>query len=619
MPKQQKKADKHETGYDKYINWKIFVIPVTLFFAILLMPTGKAIRDVGTEYSMGPKTVIRFLAKELFDTKPSDLQQWQLLTVQVMEKNMRTAALDRDRFLNRDDKWLKRNKVAFDKKNLERAKEFVGGLGDKEYRSLLERAADERMIKLDYSDLKEDDIKTADDGIWKLKVALAMLVFTVLCFLTACIPLPAVAFCIGLIVVLTGIVSREEVAAMYWSDSVWFIMGSLMFATAFVKTGVDKRITMLLFKRLAVPSVGAITFIILLVVGPASSFISDHALAAIFLPVAIMLFQGSRKPDGTPDMELAKMLIITVGMAANIGGLGSPSGGARNVIMLTYLKDMFGIDISYVQWITYGMPFVLIMIPVTWIVIKLVFKPTVKDLTPSMELLKSETDDMGRWNYTQIVTVLVFLLTLWFWMTEQTFFEKGWYPVRLGVGVIAIAAGIAYVLTGVVNWRDYHEKVDWGVIWLYAGAILFGKILDESGGAYLIARTMVAGLSQIGMDSGLGLIGCAGLLTGGITQLMADGPAAAAVGPVTLNMAGMVHPGTVMLPFMAMATAGASSFAYCLIIGTPPNAIIYASGYLEPKDFLRAGVPLWFAAQIILLLLVAFYWLPRGFGNLPGF
>jgi len=619
MPKQQKKAAKQATGYDKYINWKIFIIPVALFFAVLLMPVGSAIRDVGTEYSMGPKAVNRFLAKEMFASKTSDLEQWQVLTVQIMEKNMRTAALDRDRFLKRDDKWLKKNKIAFDKKNLERSMAYVGGLGDKEYRSLMERAADERMVKLSYADLEGDDVKTADAGIWKLRVALAMLAFTVLCFLTACIPLPAVAFCIGLIVVYTGIVTREEVAAMYWSDSVWFIMGSLMFATAFVKTGVDKRITMMLFKRLAVPSVGAITFIIILVVGPASSFISDHALAAIFLPVAIMLFQGSRKPDGSADMELAKMLIITVAMAANIGGFGSPSGGARNVIMITYLKDMFGVDISYFQWVTYGMPFVLVMIPITWFTIKLVFRPTVKDLSPSMALLKSETDNMGRWSYSQIVTIGVFLLTLWFWMTEQTFFELGWYPVRLGVGVIAISAGVAYILTGVVNWRDYHEKVDWGVIWLYAGAILFGKLLDESGGAYLIARTMVSGLAHLGLDSGLGLIASAGLLTGGITQLMADGPAAAAVGPVTLNMAGMVHPGTVMLPFMAMATAAASSFAYCLIIGTPPNAIVYASGYLEPKDFLRAGIPLWIIAQILLILMVALMWLPRGFGSLPGF
>ena len=108
-------------------------------------------------------------------------------------------------------------------------------------------------------------------------------------------------------------------------------------------------------------------------------------------------------------------------------------------------------------------------------------------------------------------------------------------------------------------------------------------------------------------------------LTAIITNLMADGPAAAAVGPITLNMAGLVHPGTTYLPFMAMATAIASSFAYCLIIGTPPNAIVYASGYLGPKDFLRVGLPMWIISQVLLLILVGLYWVFRGFSGLPTF
>ncbi len=70
---------------------------------------------------------------------------------------------------------------------------------------------------------------------------------------------------------------------------------------------------------------------------------------------------------------------------------------------------------------------------------------------------------------------------------------------------------------------------------------------------------------------------------------------------------------------MAMATAIASSFAYCLIIGTPPNAIVYASGYLEPKDFLRVGVIMWFVAQIMLMIMVLVYWQLLGFGVLPAF
>jgi di/tricarboxylate transporter len=108
-------------------------------------------------------------------------------------------------------------------------------------------------------------------------------------------------------------------------------------------------------------------------------------------------------------------------------------------------------------------------------------------------------------------------------------------------------------------------------------------------------------------------------LTAILTNLMADGPAAAAVGPIALNMAGLVHPGTTYLPFMAMSTAIASSFAYCLIIGTPPNAIVYASGYLEPKDYLRVGIPVWIGANLVLLGLTAIYWVWRGFTGLPGF
>jgi di/tricarboxylate transporter len=108
-------------------------------------------------------------------------------------------------------------------------------------------------------------------------------------------------------------------------------------------------------------------------------------------------------------------------------------------------------------------------------------------------------------------------------------------------------------------------------------------------------------------------------ITGLLTQIMADGPACAAVGPVTLAMAGIAHPGTSMIPFMAMSTAIASSLAYCLVIGTPPNAIVYASGVLEQRDYLRAGVILFFTNLGVLLLMAAFYWAPLGWSGLQPF
>ncbi len=614
-----KKNVKKATGYDKYVNWKLLIIPVILFVLILILPTPESMRQVGLQYSVGQEVVVNYITEELFQKTSDNVSQWELLIANMMERNMIMGALSRERFLKRNAKWCVKYKIPVDDSNLKRAREYVKTLTPERYREVMQASFDLRMKQLEYDPLQDKQKKAADKGTWHIKVAIAMVVFVVFCFLTECMPLPGVAFCIGLILVFSGVVSRQEVAMLYWSDASWFIMGSLMFAVAFVKTGVDKRVCLLMFKKLAVPNVKWITLIFFLVISPLAAFISDHALAAMFLPIGILLYQNSLTREIPEDKELAKMLMITIAMACNIGGPGAPSGGARNVIMMTYLNDMFGFDIGYFQWMIYCMPFVFLMIPITWIAVNTLFKPRIQSLAPAMHLLESEIGKMGKWNRHQIIATIIFLIMVWGWFTEKIFYNLGIYPIRLGIGVIAVAGAVAYLLSGVVNWRDYQEKVDWGVVWLYSGAIIFGRTLDSTGAAYWLASSVVTLLAPLGMDQGIPLMLTSNGLTAVLTNLMADGPAAAAVGPITLNMAGIVHPGTTYLPFMAMATAIASSFAYCLIIGTPPNAIVYASGYLEPKDYLRVGVPMWFVANIALILLTAVYWILQGFGDLPGF
>jgi len=608
------------TGYDKYVDWKMFIIPVVLFGLILVMPTPYGMKDVGMEYRVGPKMVKNFITKELFNTESNEVEQWQLLAAQMMEKNMDMGALTKDRLLSRDLKWCKKYKIAADEKNLGKAKDYIDAqISENRFSEIMQSSVSLRKTELKYENLSDVDKKEADKGAWQVKVAIAMTVFVVICFLTECIPLPGVAFCIGLILVFTGVVSRNEVAGLYWSDACWFIMGSLMFAAAFVKTGVDKRVCLMIFKKLASPNVKMITLMFFVIIAPLAAFISDHALAAMFLPIGILLYQNSLTKEIPEDPELAKMLMIAIAMACNIGGPGAPSGGARNVIMMTYLNDMFGLDIGYFQWVTYCFPFVLIMIPVTWFVVNWRFKPQIHSLAPAMEHLKIEIGKMGGWNKQQIIALIIFVVMVFGWFTEKTFYQMGIVPIRLGIGVVAVAGAVAYLFAGVVNWRDYQEKVDWGVVWLYAGAIIFGRILDQSGAAYWIARSVIDLISPLGIDSGLPLMAVSNGLTAVMTNLMADGPAAAAVGPIALNMGGIVHPGSTFLPFIAMSTAISSSMAYCLIIGTPPNAIVYASGYLEPKDYVRVGIPIWFISNILLVLLTAGYWSFRGFSGLAGF
>ena len=611
---------KKATGYDKYVDWKIFAIPVVLLFVIMLMPTPYGMKDVGVEYKVAPKAVVDFFTQTLFNKQTADAEQWELLAVRIMHENMLMGSLGKSAFEKRDLKWAQGQKLPADQKNFDRAMAFIKEkVGAEQYEDTMRQGLTLRRDGLKYEDLSEKDRKAADTGAWHIKVAMAMVAFVVLCFLTECIPLPGVSFCVGLLLVFTGVASRKDVPMLYWDDAVWFIMGSLMFAVALVKTGVDKRMCLLMFRKLAVPNVKWITLIFFIVISPMAAFISDHALAAMFLPIGILLYQNSLTREVPEDPELAKLLMITIAMACNIGGPGAPSGGARNVIMITYLNDMFGMDIGYLQWIIYCMPFVFIMIPVTWLMMNWRFKPQITSLAPAMVQLQHEIDRMGGWNRKQVYALIIFVVMIFGWLTEKTFYDTGVLPVRLGIGVIAMAGAVAYLFAGVTNWRDYQSKVDWGVVWLYAGAIIFGRTLDSTGAAYWMARSILDVLAPLGMNSGLPLLATASGITATMTNLMADGPAAAAVGPVTLNIAGLAHPGTTFIPFMAMVTAVSSSFAYCLIIGTPPNAIVYASGYLGPKDFLRVGVILWFFSQILLLVISVVYWQLLGFGVLPSF
>ncbi|RJQ66522.1 MAG: DASS family sodium-coupled anion symporter [Desulfobacteraceae bacterium] len=612
---------KKVTGYDKYVNWKIMIFPVALMFLIMLMPTPEGMQDVGTEYKVGPRAVTDFFTQKLFGKSATDVEQWQLVAARIMEQNMNMGAMSRDRFLKRDAKWAQKYNIpSANEKNIQRAVQFMGSqLDDTTFRALMEEGMALRKDKLAYDALSDQDRKAADKGGWHVKVAIALTVFVVGCFLTECMPLPGVAFVMGLVLVTTGVVGRDSLAMFYWSDSVWFIMGSLMFAAAFVKTGVDKRVCLAMFNKLAVPNVRYITLMFFVVITPLAAFISDHALAAMFLPIGMLLYQNSLTREIPEDPELGKMLMISIAMACNMGGPGAPSGGARNVIMMTYLQDMFGIDIGYMQWVTYCFPFLFVMIPLTWLLVNWRFKPRIHSLAPAMEQLRGEIDKMGGWSRQQIWALVIFVVMVFGWFTEKSFYDMGIYPVRLGIGTVAVGGAIAYLLAGVTTWRDYQDRVDWGVVWLYAGAILFGRILDETGAAYWLARSALEVLAPLGINAGLPLMAVTNGLTGVITNLMADGPAAAAVGPVVLNVAGLVHPGSTFLPFIAMGTAMASSFAYCLIIGTPPNAIVYASGYLGPKDFLRVGVLAWICSNVVLILLAGIYWKLRGFAGLPGF
>ena len=609
-------AKQKPTGYEKYINYKWFGLACFLFIAIILLPIPDSMLDVGVEYSMGRTYATGMITQELFGTAATEAEQWQILLARIVTENMTMGALSRERALKRTLKWCKDKNIPATEEHLFEVKNYLNFMTDRQYLALATKARQLMYDELSYEQLKDNQKQEAVTQARHIKVCIALTVFVVTLFLTEGMPLPGVAFCVGLILLIFGVIPKDMMPMSYWSDPCWFIMGSLMFAVAFVKTGVDKRLCLAIFGRLARANPRWITLSLILVIAPAAAFISDHALAAIFLPIGILLYRQSLTKEIPVDPQLAKMLMITICMACNIGGFGAPSGGARNVVMMAYMEDMFGISIGYGQWITYCLPFVLIMMPITWLMINWRFKPAIKDLSPAMAHLREDIKSMGPWNKSQITVLVIFLIVLFGWITDNTL-VKAALGFSLGIGGIAVGGAVAYLIAGVVNWKDYQTKVDWGVVWLYAGAIAFGRALFSTGAAYWLARTIVNFLAQFGFGTGLLLCLTGNIITSFLTNLMADGPAAAAVGPITLNMAAIAAPASALIPITGMATACAASMAYLLIIGTPPNAIVYASGYLEAKDYLKVGIPLFIIANIVLMLVVGVYWVSRGFAGYP--
>ncbi len=607
------------TGYDRFIDWRLFAVPLTLFFGIMLIPTPRSMLEVGAEYALGPSLVREHFARDVFGTEFQALNQWQVQMVQMMKTSIDRSSFGHAAFLKRDAKWCAKNDIGSTDKGLELVRATAGAIEPGRFEALLQDGYKLKTEGIDLAALDAKQVAKAERAGFHVKVAVATVAFVVGCFVTEAIPLPMVAFCIGIIALMTGIFDRETMPSLYWSDATWFIMGSLMFAAAFVKTGVDRRIGVMMFGKLKKPSIRWVTLVIIVIISPLTMFMSDHALAAMFLPTGTLLYTTATAAAGNEDAELGKMLMITIAMACNLGGSLAPSGAARNIIMMSYAEDMFGVTIGFGQWMLYCVPFLFLVMPITWLVINWRFKPQITDLGPSIRVVREQiAREGGRWTRPQILSLVIFLVMLATWVTENNLLVK-LTGIRFGIGVLAVMGAVAYMLAGVVNWRDYQTRVDWGVVWLYAGAIIFGRILITTGGAYWIASSIMGLVVPLGLGAGVGLLLSSNVITGLVTQIMADGPACAAVGPVVLAMAGIAHPGTSMIPFMAMSTAIASSLAYCLIIGTPPNAIVYASGYLEQRDYLRAGVILFLTNLGVLLLQAAIYWRWLGWSGLAAY
>ena len=423
-------------------------------------------------------------------------------------------------------------------------------------------------------------------------------------FVTEPIPLPAVALLIAVAQVALGVKGPGAVAASFMSDSVFFIMGSLMIGVAMVKQNLDKRFAYYIV-RLTGANVGRIATGLLGVSALLASVVGEHTMAAIMLPVGVTLIRLTREHEGREVPQLSALLLLAIAFGCALASLGTPSGGARNAIMIDYWRRLAGIDMTYSRWMLHAYPLVLLQVPVAAWVLRRSFRPERADLQRTLVLLRRVVRAEGRWHAPDLLTLGIFALTLVGWITASG---------TLGLGIIALAGAALYLVVGLARWEDYNQGVNWGVILLYASALSLGVAMQQTGAAGWLGSGLLAVLPGEIMGSPPVLLAVVGGITILFTSVMSSGPAVAVLAPVFLSVAGQSGVGLLAAGFV---TALSSAFAFVTTTGSPAARIIFDSGYLGLGAFRRAGLRLTLSSLALLLGVAFAYWPLLGEGSAP--
>ncbi len=434
-------------------------------------------------------------------------------------------------------------------------------------------------------------------------IVLVMSITATILFITEPIPLPTVALLIVAgQVVLLGLESTA-VAKSLMTDSVLFIMGSLMLAVAVVKQKLDKRIAWMIVRFTGTRTVW-ICFGISVVSGILASFVGEHTVAAMMLPVGLTLINLTSN-DAKKVRNLAACVLFSISYGCSVAGIGTPSGGARNAIMIGYWKEFFYDPadpstavylIDYVKWMAYAYPMFLLQLPLVTIIVLTCFKPEYKDLARACTKLRTQILLEGPLKPADWLAIGIFAMILVGWIAGSE---------QLGMGIIAILGASAFLIAGLVRWEDVNTGVNWGVVLLYAAAISLGVQMKETGAALWVAENFLAMLAPIGADHGIGLWAAVSALTTGVTNTMSNGAAVAVLGPIVLKLAVAAQESPIVLGFV---TAVSSAFAYLTVVGTPASTIVYASGYLKTTDFLKVGWRMAIMSIIVMLAAAWIYW-----------
>jgi sodium-dependent dicarboxylate transporter 2/3/5 len=451
-----------------------------------------------------------------------------------------------------------------------------------------------------------------------LKHTLALAILMAIWWMTEALPIVIVAL---LPMILLPVLSIAHVHAArlpgyfvaftpYMHRLVVLFLGGFTIAEAMKRWNLHERIALHFIAFMGV-STKKIIFGLMLATALLSMFISNTATAAMMMPIALaLLLQAGCQPEKS---SFGTALMLSIAYAASIGGIGTLIGTPPNLVLAGFAEILLNIEITFQDWLAIGMPLVVVLLPLTWWIIIAMNPPEVSKLSGSKETVKQKIKALGKLTGGERNTCVIFMLTAFLWTVRSGFsigqlHIPGWTTLLnvpwVDDSVIAMIAVLLFYITPTdfkrweftLDWKT-NLAIPWGTLLLFGGGITIGKALQETGAARFIAMNLI-NLKAMPVILILTVIV---FLAKFLSEITSNTATTTMLMPVIFaaGLAMGLDPLSLMI-----AAAVATSLVFMLPVATPPNAIVYATGYVRMAEMIRTGFFLQVVSALILIVLL---------------
>ena len=434
-------------------------------------------------------------------------------------------------------------------------------------------------------------------------------------WMTEAIPIPATSLLPITLFPLLGIMHTKKAAAPYASHLIFLFMGGFIIALAMQRWNLHRRIAMNIV-RIVGFSPGRLIFGFMAATAVLSAFVSNTATTVMMMPIGLAIIQhviseGKKEGlDKSIDFSPEKFafglnLMLGIAYAASIGGIATLIGTPPNTVLAGYLTKTYGYEITFAKWMMVGVPLVVVMLPLCWLWLTKVANPMKLTKVPGgRDLISSELKAMGSMSSGERWTAIVFALTALGWIFRSSLGVHVFADPKLVTDAAIAMTGALILFVIPINWRknefvmNWHwaSKMPWGVL------ILFGGGLSMAGGFKVTNLANWIG-SQVGLLEAapvLVLIIAVATLIIFLTELTSNTATSAMVMPILSAVA----IGLGQSPLLLIVPAAiAASCAFMLPVATPPNAIVFGSGYVTIPQMVKSGFGLNILGIILTVLL----------------